>query len=223
MGTPRTARSDAGSPPQQRRGGSVVPMGNPAVGCGEGESESESAPRQPEGGSVVPMETPPHRRALGSLRPERDPPKSGEPPKAAPPDMEQVTLRALREAMETPPGSPTPPRTPRLLPPFAGNASPIPKRCLKLADLGSNLHFGNGQKDPPLSPPFFPTLLGFGEKTHRFGTKGCWPPPSQWRGLEGTLEVTLSPPHPPNVGRDPSQHTGLPTAPSNPGLAKGWR
>lgn len=33
--------------------------------------------------------------------------------------MEQVTLQALREAMETPPGSPTPPRTPRLLPPFA--------------------------------------------------------------------------------------------------------
>lgn len=133
-----------------------MPMGNPAVGCGEGESESESAPRQPEGGSVVPMETPPHRRALGSLRPERDPPKSGDPPKAAPPDMEQVTLQALREAMETPPGSPTPPRTPRLLPPFAGNAFHVPKRCLKLADLGSNLHCGNGQKDPPLSPPLLP-------------------------------------------------------------------
>ena len=108
-----------------QQGGSVGPIQGPAIGA---KSLPEAQPRA----RLAPMESPPDLKALGSLGPKSDAPKSF-PSKTTPPDMEQVTLRALREAMETPPpgpptpGPPTPPGTPRLLPSLAGNAFSHPK------------------------------------------------------------------------------------------------
>ena len=107
------------------QGSSVGPIQGPAIGA---KSLPEAQPRA----RLTPMEAPPDPKALGSLGPKSDAPKSF-PSKTTPPDMEQVTLRALREAMETPPpgpptpGPPTPPGTPRLLPSLAGNAFSHPK------------------------------------------------------------------------------------------------